>query len=99
MLLSPVNYEKLNFLPPERKLFVIRTAKLIEETRKRMKEQGVDVSLPYRMQLKTDCEDIERIFKTFEKGRVSEGKWKKLEHKCAVLQTESENILMWKFEE
>jgi len=99
MLLSPVKYEKMNYLPTERKLAVIRASKLIEETRKRMKEQGVDVSLPYRMQLKNDCEEIERIMKTFEKGKVNEGKWKKFEQRTAVLVTESENILMWKFEE
>lgn len=99
MLLSPINYEKLNKLPTENKLFIIRALKLVEETRKRMKEQGVDVSLPYRMQLKNDCEDIERRIKSFEKGKIAPAKWSQFENRVEILITESENILMWQFED
>ena len=99
MLLTPINYEKLNQLPTDKKLSIIRALKLVEETRKRMKEQGVDVSLPYRMQLKNDCEDIERRIKTFEKGKIPEAKWSKFENRVEILLTESEHILMWTFED
>ncbi len=99
MMLFPIDYEKLNALPTDKKLVIIRSLKLVEETRARMKEQGVDVSLPYRMQLKYDCEDIERRIKSFEKGKIPRKKWEQFKYKTEVLITESENILMWKFEE
>ncbi len=99
MMLFPIHYEKLNYLPTDIKIFIVRTASLIEQTRSRMKEQGNEVSLPYRMQLKGDCEEIERLIKTFEKGKARKKQIDRLYMLSANLQTESENILLWKFEE
>ena len=98
MPLIEFNFEKLNDLPPDIKVEIARARKLIEETRERMKEQGLDVSLPYRMQLKSDCAELERMMKRFEKARYSKRFCDKFTFNIEKLITESENILKWKFE-
>ena len=84
---------ELNFLTPEEKILVVRAHTLMEEAKAKMKRMGADLSLPYRMQLKSDFAEMERLLKRFKPDRSNEKHRKKLEFLIVKLETEIRNIL------
>lgn len=87
-----------NHLPAELKVKIIRAQLLIDETEARLAYKGVDVSLPYRLQLKGDIEDLNRRIDAFACNRVKEGAEEQFELAVQRFQTVSENILNFRFE-
>ena len=83
----------LNFLTPEEKILVVRAHTLMAEAKEKMKRKGLDVSLPYKMQLKSDFGEIERLIKKFKPNRSNDKQKKKLEFLLVKLETEVCNIL------
>lgn len=83
----------LNGLAPEEKVLLVQAHTLIETTKERMKRRGNEISLPYRLQLKSDFGEIERLMQKFRVGKNNEKHKKKLEFLLVKLQTEIEHIL------
>ena len=84
---------ELNYLKPEEKVLVVKAYTLIEEAREKMKRKGTDVSLPYRMQLKSDFGEIERLLKKLKPERSNEKHMEKLSFLVTKLETEMKHIL------
>lgn len=83
----------LNGLAPDEKVLLVQAHTLIETTKERMKRRGNEISLPYRLQLKSDFGEIERLMQKFRVGKNNEKYKKKLEFLLVKLQTEIEHIL------
>ena len=69
------DFEELNELPAEVKVLIVQGQTLVEETRAKAKEKAWEVDLTGKMQLKTDCADVE---KAIQKIRQSNQKKKGL---------------------
>lgn len=54
------DFETLNDLPAEVKVLIVQGQTLVDETRKKVKERGWEVDMTGKMQLKTDCADVEK---------------------------------------
>ena len=87
------DFSDLNGLEAEEKVLIIKMHTLIETTKERLKRKGNEVSLPYKMQLKSDFGEAERLIKKFKPGKDNTKHRKKLEFLLIKLQTEVDNIL------
>ncbi len=87
-----------NHLPAELKVKIIRAQMLIDETEARMAYLGVDVSLPYRLQLKGDIQDLNRRIDAFASNRFKEDAEEQFDLAVRRFQTVSENVLHYRFE-
>lgn len=87
-----------NHLPAELKVRIIRAQMLIDETEERMAYMGVDVSLPYKLQLKGDIEDLTRRIDAFANGSVKEKSIEQFDLAVQRFQTVSEHVLNFRFE-
>lgn len=64
------DFEAFNDLPAEVKVLIVQGQMLVDETRKKVKERGWEVDLTGKMQLKTDCADVEKaIAKLSQNGK------------------------------
>lgn len=87
-----------NHLPAELKVKIIRAQLLIDETEARMAHLGVDVSLPYRLQLKGDIEDLNRRIDAFACNRAKLDAEEQFDLAVQRFQTVSEHVLHYRFE-
>ncbi len=87
-----------NHLPAELKVKIIRAQLLMDETRERMAYLGVDVSLPYKMQLKSDMDDLNRRIDAFAENRAKKGAEEEFDLAVQRFQTVSEHVLNFRFE-
>lgn len=86
------DFETLNHLPPEVKILIVQGQTLVEETRKKVKERGWEVDLTGKMQLKTDCTEVEKAIKKISKKNGPKEQ-KALELAVIRLQTTSQGLL------
>lgn len=89
----------LNHLPTELKVKILRAQLLMDETEARMAQMGVDVSLPYRLQLKGDIEDLNKRIDAFASNCAKNGAEEQFDLAVQRFQTVSENILGFRFQE
>ena len=87
-----------NHLPAELKVKIVRAQMLIDEAEARMAHMGVDVSLPYKLQLKGDIEDLNRRIDAFANNRYKEKSVEEFDLAVLRFQTVAENVLYFKFE-
>lgn len=85
------NMENLNRLPAEIKVMVVNGQALVDETRKLVKEQSVD--LTGRLQLRDDCAAVEKAIKKLEKGKYKQKDVDGLKFAAIRLQTTSDALL------
>lgn len=90
------NHKDLNDLPTEMKIQIIRGQTLVDQTRKIMKEKGIDVDLTCRLMLNDNCKEVERLIDRLKAGKTLK-KPDDLSIAITKLQTTSENILQWEF--
>ena len=55
------DYSDMNGLKAEDKILIVKINELIEETEINLKKRGIETSLPYKMQLKSDISEIRRV--------------------------------------
>ena len=92
-----MDYNLANNLTPEEKVLIVRARTLVGETRTRDKEMGLRVSMPYKIMLKKQCQEIEKLIDKLKPGKNNKKLTDKLDYLIRCLQTTSENILEWKF--
>lgn len=85
-------------LPEDVKLKIEVGKDLLNETKKRAKEKGFELTLTYKMQLDDDIRFLNRAMEKVEKGHFGEKETQQLEKAIQCLKTTSENILEWKWE-
>lgn len=87
-----------NHLPAELKVQIVRAQMLMDETEARMAHLGVDVSLPYKLQLKGDITDLNRRIDAFASNRYKEKDVEEFHLAVLRFQTVAENVLHFRFE-
>ena len=85
--------EDPNQLPTEVKVLIVNGRTLVDETRKLVKEQGWEVDLTCKLQLRDDCAAIEKLIKKIEKGKYKQKDLEGLKLATIRLQTTSDGIL------
>lgn len=83
-------------LPTEAKVLIVNGRTLVEETRKLVKEQGWEVDLTCKLQLRDDCAAIEKLIKKIQKGNYRQKDLEGLKLAIVRLQTTSDGILRTK---
>ena len=84
--------EALNSLPAEVKILIVQAQTLVETTREGVKEKGWDLDMTGKMQLKTDCADVENAIHKISK-KFGPKEQKALELAVIRLQTTSQGLL------
>ena len=87
-----------NHLPTELKVKIARAQLLMDETSERMRYLGNEVSLPYKLQLKGDILEIEKLIDAFAENRAKKNALETFDNTVLRFQTEAENILNFKFD-
>lgn len=87
-----------NHLPAELKVKIIRAQMLMDEADARLAHLGVDVSLPYKLQIRGDIEDLNRRIDAFANNRAKEGAEEQFDLAVQRFQTVAENVLHFQFE-
>lgn len=83
--------ENLNHLPVEIKILIVNGQTLVDETRKLVKERGVD--LTGKLQLRDDCAAVEKAIKKLQKGKFKQKDIDNLRLATIRLQTTSDGLL------
>lgn len=86
-------YKEANELSTELKILIIQGQNLVDQTRKTVKERGLSTDMTCRMQLRTDCNDVEKYIKKITSGKSKPKDEEKLRFSILRLQTTSEGIL------
>ena len=86
------DYSDMNGLKIEDKILIIKINELIEEIESNLKERGIEISLPYKMQLKSDISEIRRVMNKIRPEKDNAKIISKLEFLHIKLRTEAENI-------
>ena len=86
------DYSDMNGLKAEDKILIVKINELIEETESNLKKRGIDTSLPYKMQLKSDISEIRRVMDKLRPEKDNTKIISKLEFLYIKLRTEAENI-------
>lgn len=86
-------YNEANDLSTELKILIVQGQTLVDQTRKTVKERGLSTDLTCRMQLKTDCNEVEKYIKIITSGKGKAKDEEKLKFSILRLQTTSEGIL------
>ncbi len=73
--------------------------RLLKETREHMKNGEVGGNLTCSLQLKNDCDGMERLLKSLKKGKITDKSLKELTNAYIRMKTTSENIMGWRFME
>ena len=82
----------LNGLTPEEKILIVRAYTMIAEAKEKLRRRGTDISLPYRIQLKSDFGEIHRLTKKFRPGRDNTKHRKKMDFLLTRMKTEMDHI-------
>ncbi len=87
-----------NHLPADLKVKIIRAQMLIDEAEARMAHMGVDVSLPYRLQIKGDIRDLNTRIDSFASNHYKENAEEQFDLAVQRFQTVAEHVLNFRFE-
>lgn len=82
-----------NELPAELKVTIVQAQTLVDEIRRRKKENARDIDLTCKAQLRSDCNAVESYIKALFKGKKIEQNAKELELAVIRLQTSADGIL------
>lgn len=63
------DFGQLNDLSPEIKILIVKGQTLVDKTRTGMKEKSTSLDLTGKMQLKSDCMEVEKLIKKISKGK------------------------------
>lgn len=87
------SFETMNDLPAEVKILIVTGQTLVDETRKKMKSRSTELDLTGKLQLKSDCADLEKRIKKFSKGKYKEKDIEELNLSIIRLRTVSEGLM------
>lgn len=87
------DFSKLNHLSPETKILIVNAQELVNDAKSKMKDSEYRFDMTSKMQLKSDCKEIEKIIKLIEKGKLNDTNIKNLESAMIRLRTTVDGIV------
>lgn len=81
------DFSKLNDLPAEVKLLIVNGQTLVNDARDKIKSREYYFDLTSKLQLKSDCKEVEKYIKLIANGKLTDKNKKALELAVIRLQT------------
>ena len=87
------DYSNANHLPTEVKILIVNGQTLVEEAKEKMRNRDYYFDLTSKMQLKSDCKEVEKYIKIVTSGKENEKNYKRLELAVIRLQTTIDGLV------
>ena len=87
------NFSNLNHLPADLKILIVNGQTLVNEAKAAMKDPKYRFDLTSKMQLKTDCREVEKYIKLIANGKLTEKNKAGLESASTRLKTNLTGII------
>lgn len=87
------DFSKLNHLSPELKILVVNGQQAVADAKEKMQSKEYFFDLTSKMQLKSDCKEVERYIKLIEKGKINDKNKKALELATTRLRTTIDGVM------
>lgn len=87
------DFSKLNHLSPEMKILVVNGQQLVADAKEKMQSKEYFFDMTSKMQLKSDCKEVEKYIKLIEKGKLNDKNKKALELAITRLQTTIDGVM------
>ncbi len=87
------DFSNLNGLPTEVKLLIVNGQNLVDTARETINSREYYFDLTSKMQLKSDCKEVEKYIKFISKGKLDDKNQKALELAITRLQTTLDGLV------
>lgn len=87
------DFSKLNDLPAEVKLLIVNGQTLVNDARDKIKSREYYFDLTSKLQLKSDCKEVEKYIKLIAKGKLNDKNKSALELSITRLRTTLEGLI------
>lgn len=87
------DFSKSNDLPSEVKLLIVNGQTLADEAKEKMKNRDYYFDMTSKMQLKSDCKEVEKYIKLISNGKLNDKNVKNLELSITRLRTTLEGLI------
>ncbi|MBQ8559464.1 MAG: hypothetical protein IJ439_05725 [Tyzzerella sp.] len=87
------DFSNLNHLPSEVKILIVNGQTLVDDAKEKMKDIDYGFDLTSKMQLKSDCKEVEKFIKLISKGKLSDKNKASLELSITRLHTTLDGLI------
>lgn len=87
------DFSNLNYLPSEVKLLIVNGQTLVNDAREKIQSRKYYFDLTSKMQLKSDCKEVERYIKLISKGKLNDKNKEALKIAITRLHTTLEGLI------
>lgn len=88
-----MDFSSLNHLPTDIKMLIVNGTTLVEDAKEKMKNREYQFDLTSKMQLKSDCKEVEKYIKLATSGKLVDKNKGKFELAVIRLQTTIEGLV------
>lgn len=89
------DFSYLNDLPSEVKMLIVKGQTLVDEVKEALQSRKIYFDMTSKMQLKSDCKNVEKYVKLISKGKVNEKNVKQLELSIVRLRTSYDGVVQF----
>lgn len=87
------DFSNLNHLQPEVKLLIVNGQALVDDAKEKMKDRNYYFDLTSKMQLKSDCKEVEKYIKLISNGKLNDKNKTLLELSITRLRTTLDGLI------
>ena len=88
-----MDFSNLNHLPAETKMLIVNGQSLVEKAKEMLKNREYRFDLTSKLQMKSDCKDVEKYIKLIANGKLNDKNKKALELAVIRLQTTIDGLI------
>lgn len=87
------DFSNLNHLPTEIKILIANGQTLVEDAKEKMRNRDYYFDLTSKMQLRSDCKEVEKYIKLISNGKLNDKNQRALELSIVRLQTTIDGLV------
>lgn len=88
-----MDFSNLNHLPTEIKILIVNGQTSVEDAKEKMRNRDYYFDLTSKMQIKSDCKEVEKYIKLIAKGKLNDKNQRALELAIVRLQTTIDGLV------
>ena len=88
-----MDFSNLNHLPAEIKMLIVNGQSLVENAKEMLRNREYRFDLTSKLQIKSDCKDVEKYIKLIANGKLNDKNQKALELAIVRLQTTIDGLI------
>ena len=88
-----MDFSNLNHLPTEIKILIVNGQTSVEDAKEKMRNRDYYFDLTSKMQIKSDCKEVEKYIKLIAKGKLNDKNQKSLELAIVRLRTTIDGLV------